>query len=153
MSALTKLNDEEYAKYGAKNIVGFTCTEPTLCIGDVKVVQQLYTTHNKYFDKHPMIRDFTMRMLGNSLLFADTNQEWRKRRTAMSAAFYKGKLLKLLDITKGCVKETFEKWKTHEELRSGLQSSQSQTFPFSNEMGLLITKVLRLCTLGIPHDI
>jgi hypothetical protein len=51
------------------------------------------------------------------------------------------------------VKETFEKWKTHEELRSGLQSSQSQTFPFSNEMGLLITKVLRLCTLGIPHDI
>jgi len=28
-----------------------------LAIGDVKVVEAMYTTKNKYFDKHPLVAD------------------------------------------------------------------------------------------------
>jgi cytochrome P450 len=69
-------------------------------ISDPKIVQELYTTNNKYFDKHPIVRDVTMRLLGNSILFADTDREWRKRRTAFSPAFYKGKLVQMVETAK-----------------------------------------------------
>jgi len=32
----------------------FACQEPMIIIQDVKVLEQLYTTQNMYFDKHPM---------------------------------------------------------------------------------------------------
>jgi cytochrome P450 len=45
-------------------------------------------------------------MLGNGILFSQTNIDWRKRRTAISPAFYKGKLVKLFEMAKSVVLET-----------------------------------------------
>ena len=48
-----------------------------LMIGDPKIVQELYTTHNKLFDKHPVIKELTLEFLGKSILFAETNPIWK----------------------------------------------------------------------------
>lgn len=48
-----------------------------LSICDVEVVEQLYTTHNSHFDKHPIIIGLTKVLLGESILFANSNQSWK----------------------------------------------------------------------------
>lgn len=73
------------------NII-FVNEEPSLLINDVNVVEQLYTTYNAYFDKHPEVQNAMWRLTGKSILFDETNTEWKNRRKAISPAFYKGKL-------------------------------------------------------------
>ena len=103
--------DEIISSNNAVTALYFADSDPMLHISDPKIVQDLYTTNNKYFDKHPIVRTVTLRLLGNSILFADTNAEWRKRRTAFSPAFYKGKLVKMVEIAKECMRKTVTKWK------------------------------------------
>ena len=76
----------------------------TLLISDVNVVESMYTTKNKYFDKHPIIKDLTLCLFGKSILFAETSQEWRAARRTISPAFYKGKLVSLVDIARESVR-------------------------------------------------
>ena len=90
---VTKLAEEIVGRDVSITAMYFADSDPTLHISDPKVVQDLYTIHNKYFDKHPIVREATIHLLGDSILFSDTNAEWRKRRTAFSPAFYKGKLV------------------------------------------------------------
>lgn len=73
------------------NII-FVNEEPSLLINDVNVVEQLYTTYNAYFDKHPEVQTAMWRLTGKSILFDETSTEWKNRRKAISPAFYKGKL-------------------------------------------------------------
>ena len=77
---------------------------PTVLISDPTVVEAMYTTNNKYFDKHPILKDLTVCMFGKSLLFAETSQEWREARRTISPAFYKGKLLNLVEIARESVR-------------------------------------------------
>ena len=113
-----------------------------ITIGDPKIVQELYTTNNKHFDKHPIVRDVTMRLLGNSILFADTNPEWKKRRVAFAPAFYKGKLIKLFDIAKECVRTTVKRWRT-------IEGGKPRTrFDFMEEMQMMSGRILLSCALG-----
>lgn len=78
--------------------------EPIITVCDVNVVEQLYTTHNSLFDKHPLSQHLTHYLLGRSILFDESNQNWRQRRKAMSPAFYKGKLQGLVEISKDSVR-------------------------------------------------
>ena len=85
--------------------------EPFVSIMDPKILQSLFTTNNMYFDKHPLVADLTKRFFGNSTLLARTDQIWKKRRAAMSPAFYKGKLERMVELAKGCVQLTLSHWK------------------------------------------
>ena len=94
----------------AKACVVFKGHEPAVWVLDVTVVQELYTTQNKYFNKHPIIRDLTLELTGRSILFADTDGMWRKRRTALGPAFYKGKLVQMIDLAKESMRGTLKRW-------------------------------------------
>ena len=63
---------------------------PWVFTSDPDVVSDMYLAKNKLFNKHPHIQIITHPLLGNSSLFAVTDQVWKDRRKAMSAAFYKG---------------------------------------------------------------
>jgi cytochrome P450 len=83
-----------------------------------------------------------MRLLGNSILFADTNPEWKKRRVAFAPAFYKGKLIKLFDIAKECVRTTVKRWRT-------IEGGKPRTrFDFMEEMQMMSGRILLSCALG-----
>ena len=83
---------------------------PWLFISDPDVISDMYLKNNKFFNKHPMIQIITHPLLGNSSLFSRTDEVWRQRRKAMSAAFYKQKLGNLFEIAKSCMQGTLERW-------------------------------------------
>ena len=83
--------------------VCWLCNDPNVLIADCEIVQAMFTTQNAAFSKHPLIKDLCLRMLGDGILLASTNAVWRNRRHAISPAFYKGKLIGLLELAKGCV--------------------------------------------------
>ena len=125
---ITTIVEEEVGSKVYPTLLHFTASDPTLHISDPKIVQALYTTHNKYFDKHPIVRDVTMQLTGRSILFADTGPEWRKRRTAFTPAFYKGKLVQMVELAKDSVRTTINRWK---EINGGQPRKQ---FNFMEEM-------------------
>ena len=77
---------------------------PTVLISDPNVVESMYTTNNKFFDKHPIIKDLTLCMLGKSILFTETSKEWKEARMTISPAFYKGRLINLVEIARESIR-------------------------------------------------
>jgi len=69
-----------------------------------KVVEALYTVNSKYLSKHDLSRDILYPLFGRSILLAESTPEWSARRKAIAPAFYKGKLVKMLEIVKSTVK-------------------------------------------------
>lgn len=139
---VTRLADEIIGSNNSVTALYFADSDPMLHISDPKIVQDLYTTNNKFFDKHPIVRTAALRLLGNSILFADTNEEWKKRRTAFSPAFYKGKLVKMVDIAKECVRKTVGKWRT---ITGG---KPRQRLNFMEEMQMMSGRIILTCALG-----
>jgi cytochrome P450 len=72
------------------------------------MVNELYMSKNKYFDKHDLVKEVMKRLMGDSILLSRSTEEWSKKRKIMSPAFYKDKLSKMLDITKNVVSNQME---------------------------------------------
>ena len=68
----------------------------------------MYTTKNKYFTKHPIIGEVLHDLTGDSILFSPTSTEWRSRRKALSPAFYKMKLIQMIEIARESMRFTLE---------------------------------------------
>ena len=71
---------------------------PTLFINDPEMVNDLYVSKNKYFDKEEQSRNVFFPLMGDTILFAPSTEEWSLRRKAVSATFYKEKLVKLSQV-------------------------------------------------------
>ena len=79
-------------------------TGTCLTICDVKIVEAMYTTKNKYFNKHPIVHNLLNCITGNSILFQETSKEWKEARKIISPAFYKGKLLGMIELARVSLK-------------------------------------------------
>ena len=90
--------------------VFFVTNGAGLIISDPVVIGELYTSKNKYFDKHPLIKECSMCLTGESILFIETTKDWKESRKAMSPAFYKGKLENLVEIAKTAVRTTVNRF-------------------------------------------
>lgn len=44
-------------------------------------------------------------LMGDSILLEESSEFWNNKRKKMSVAFYKDKLIKMVDIIKDCVKD------------------------------------------------
>jgi len=125
------------------NAVMWISPEPMVLLCDPKNLEALYTTHNKSFDKHELVKLLTMELTGRSILFAESNPEWRARRKALAPAFYKGKLVKMIEIAKSCVRKTLK----HLE---GLGEFGVKTkIDLIGEMSSMNIRILLECALGI----
>lgn len=90
---LTKyILDKNYKDYCGVALA-FITNQAYLNIHDPKIVEVMYTSKNKFFDKHPLVKDLCHVFTGESILFAETTDNWRLSRKAISPAFYKGKLV------------------------------------------------------------
>ena len=136
------LRDELQRMPDAAAFVAFKSHDPVVWLLDVKVVQDLYTIHNKFFDKHPIAREVTYELLGGSILFADTNEMWRKRRTALSPAFYKGKLVQMVETAKASMRVTLAEW----------HHKDSSRIDLVHEISLMFTRLLLRCAIGESLD-
>jgi len=86
----------------------YTSCECGVMLRDPKIVEALYTTKNKFFSKHPFLKDLYNCLLGDSILFAETTPEWRESRKVISPAFYKGKLERLVLIARDTMRTTIK---------------------------------------------
>lgn len=127
------------------NICVMLAHNPFISISDPKVVQELYTTKNSLFDKHPIIKNLTMRLTGKSILFAETDEVWRARRKALSAAFYKGQMVQLINMAKQCVQGTLERW-------IELTKNGTKTIDIVQEVNLMMTRIMLKIAIGENMD-
>ena len=118
--------------------------DASIGIADVKVVEAMYTTKNKYFDKHPILGDLTFCLTGDSILFANTNEDWRKSRKAISPAFYKGKLERLVDLAREAMVSTVKRF--HKISAKGGPKAEVDIM---EEIGMMTARILLVCALGV----
>ena len=76
------------------------------------LLEDLYVTQNKYFDKSFVIKGVFHKLMGDSILFEESSEFWNNKRKKMSVAFYKDKLIKMVDIMKKCMQEKVEDFNT-----------------------------------------
>lgn len=86
--------------------------EPILFFREPTLLEDLYVTQNKYFDKSFVTRGVFHKLTGDSILFEDSSEFWNNKRKKMSIAFYKDKLIKMVDIVKKCMQEKVEEFNT-----------------------------------------
>jgi hypothetical protein len=48
----------------------------TIVIADPNIIEELYVSKNRYFDKHPRVASMFMPCLGDSILLARSNDLW-----------------------------------------------------------------------------
>ena len=57
----------------------------------------VYLTKNKYFDKDPVSQILFSSLFGESIVLAEGNDLWSRKRKVLSSAFYKDKLIKMTE--------------------------------------------------------
>jgi cytochrome P450 len=137
---LTHLYNDDVGKWCGVYVF-FMTNDPCVSVMDPKIVQAMCTTHNMQFDKHPLVLNLVNRLLGGGILFSQTTANWKKRRNAISPAFYKGKLIGLIELAKGVVEETVTRWKS-------LSKAGRTRIDFMDEIGMMHVKILLKCALG-----
>ena len=78
---------------------------------DPELLNDLYVTKNKYFDKHTLGYSLFYPIMGDAILMAKSTEDWMKRRKVLSTAFYKEKLIGMMNIVKDCVNMKVKEWR------------------------------------------
>lgn len=63
-----------------KVFINFRGPIPILVFTDPELLHELYITKNKYFDKEKRIMPMFKEMIGESILFSQSNELWRNKR-------------------------------------------------------------------------
>lgn len=90
----------EFYEEPPKVVVAYYSAGTSLLISDPKIVEAMYTSKNSFFSKHPLVKDLQECLIGDSILFAETSLEWKEARKKISPAFYKGKLVSLIELAR-----------------------------------------------------
>jgi hypothetical protein len=72
-------------------------SNPVLVISDLNMVNELYITKNKYFDKHPKLYNIFKCLAGENIVMIPSNDLYANKRKVLSAIFYKEKLHKMFE--------------------------------------------------------
>ena len=81
-----------------------------LSIGDPVAIQDMLVTNGALCDKTGLFERVFSHLLGNSFLFSRGDELWKQKRKAVAHAFYKNRLIDMLDVFKVQINETQEEW-------------------------------------------
>lgn len=88
--------------------------KPCLVVNNVDVVNELFITKNKFFDKHYSTGGIVKEVAGDSILFSKSNLLWAHKRKVISASLYKEKLIRMTEVMKDIANETMKEWAKHD---------------------------------------
>jgi cytochrome P450 len=71
-----------------------------LYVADPDMVQDLWVKKNSIFDKTGNFVGIFSKLFGNSFLFSKADEIWKAKRKACSHAFYKERLVHMLEVLK-----------------------------------------------------
>jgi len=125
-------------------IYGNFTSGSSLLISDPKTVEAMYTLKNKYFSKHPLVQQLCDCLMGKSILNAETSPEWKQARLTLSPAFYKGKLVQLVEIARESVRYS------REHLKAKIKKSDGEPVRINliTEFSDVFVRILLMCALG-----
>ena len=63
----------KYPEKLPKIIATFFSPRGALYINDPEIVYELYVSKNRYFDKHPGLKNLTYELMGDSILLSESN--------------------------------------------------------------------------------
>lgn len=81
-----------------------------LMVADPDMVTDLLVKKNNLFDKTGNTEAIFKKLLGSSFLFSRADEEWKKKRKACAHAFYKERLVHMLEILKDKIGADCERW-------------------------------------------
>ena len=77
---------------------------------DPDAVQDLLTKKNALTDKTGLVSILFTDLLGESFLFSKGDANWKAKRLAAGHAFYKERIVEMMESLKARCKETFDRW-------------------------------------------
>lgn len=88
-----------------------------------------------------LIRDVLYPLMGDSILQAESTNDWEKKRKSLSVAFYKEKMLKMIDIVKDCMRSSMIDWKEK-------YAKTGTPMDIIEEVAKILIKVMLTCSFG-----
>lgn len=82
----------------------------TIAVSDPEMVQDLLGAKNNIFDKTGTIMGVTSKLMGESFLFSPADEAWRAKRKACAHAFYKERLVHMIEVLKDKLDESIKEW-------------------------------------------
>ena len=104
------LEKEENASVNHKLIVYCPIGRVKLFVSDPQMVQDLFQTKNKVFDKDGEMAGHMKDLMGNSFLFSKGDEVWKQKRQATAHAFYKDRLVNLVEAQKVILEKHMKSW-------------------------------------------
>ena len=104
-SPLTVMMKKDFGKNIPPIFLIYYGNEPQLFITDPHLVEDIYVKCNKYLDKDEFARNIFYPLMGESILLSASNHLWSSKRNVLGTAFYKDKLLKMIDLVKIILRE------------------------------------------------
>ncbi len=75
-------------------------TDINLFVSDPEMAYDLLVTKNSLFDKTGIVKGVFSKIMGNSFLFSSADEDWKAKRKACAHAFYKERLVHMLEVFK-----------------------------------------------------
>ena len=82
----------------------------TLMVSDPDMVQDLLVQKNALFDKTGIVEGVFSKLMGNSFLFSKATDSWKAKRKAVSHAFYKERMVHMVEVLKDKLQDSCAKW-------------------------------------------
>jgi len=79
-------------------------------VSDPDMVQDLLVTKNALFDKTGVIEGIMSKLMGESFLFSKATDSWKAKRKACSHAFYKERLVHMVEVLKDKLQDSCTNW-------------------------------------------
>jgi cytochrome P450 len=71
---------------------------PSLIVSDPYLLEEIYVTKNRYFERHRLGENLFKPIVGTAILAAPADGTWAMKRKILTGAFYKDKLMILLEM-------------------------------------------------------
>ena len=104
----------------------------------------LYVTYNKYFDKGGRSKKQLQDLFGDGIVLIESNELWREKRKHLSAAFYKEKMIAMLDSISELAFDRVSEWKRD-------YAGQDREFALIRSPADLLMDCIQACVFGQKH--
>ena len=148
LDQLTDSKAERSHDYAKQSVIVHNWADTFIQVCDPEIVQNMYATKNAQIDKSRIIEGFFQNLFGKSFIFAVTDDKWKQKRKGLGHAFYKDKLIVLLDSLKVYMHEAQKGWL--DQIRTS--SSSSVQIDMSKEILYILERFLTHVILGAKVD-
>jgi cytochrome P450 len=83
---------------------------PILVISDPDIIEELYVTKNKFFDKNIRLENQFKCLFGAGTVFSKSNELQAEKRKHLSVAFYRERMVKMLNMLTSMTESKVKQW-------------------------------------------